>query len=87
MSFYKSGTSPNKSYLHGVIRVVSKIFKETAHLKKSSTIYGGSLKILLITVTHTASLHFTKFLFRSLEFSHNALFLNCLIEVASIELK
>ena len=42
MSFYKSGTSPNKSYLHWAIRVASTIFKETAHLKKSSTICDGS---------------------------------------------
>ena len=61
--------------------------QRNSSFEKKQYIYGGSLKILLITVSHTVSLHFTKFLFRSLEFSHNALFLNYLIEVASAELK
>ena len=54
MSFHKSGTSPNKSYLNWVIRVASTNFKETAHLRKEDTICGGNLKILLVTVSHMA---------------------------------
>ena len=44
MSFHKSGTSPNKSYLNWVIRVASTNFKETAHLRRGDTICGGKFK-------------------------------------------